>query len=264
MHLADGVLSSVPVAVSLNLCGALGAALVSTRSRGLGMQVAWTGTLAAFVLAVQALNLPLLPGASAHAMGAGLLTLALGPAPAILAMIGVLAVQALLLADGGITVLGINVLNMAVIPVLTVQLCRRAFGASRRGLMAAAVVGTTLGSTAGAASLTLALVYGAGAPLPLTASWLIGVQALAGLAEGVLTAFVVRHLYGRAPALIAGEALAAARWALDAPRAGVASADTRPLMVAACAIVVVLALLPLASSNPDALELVLDRLRTAR
>jgi cobalt/nickel transport system permease protein len=264
MHLADGVLSSVPVAVSLNLCGALSAALVGSRSRRLGAQVAWTGTLAAFVLAVQALNLPLLPGASAHAMGAGLLTLALGPAPAILAMLGVLAVQALLLADGGITVLGINMLNMAVIPVLTVQLCRRAFGNSCRGSMAAAVVGTTLGSTAGAASLTLALVYGAGAPLPLTASWLIGVQTLAGLAEGVLTAFVVRHLYGRAPGLIAREAQAEARVALDAPRVEASSSDTRPLKLAACAIVVVLALLPLASSNPDALEVVLERLRTAR
>lgn len=263
MHLADGVLSSVPVAVSLNLCGALSAALVGSRSRGLGERVAWTGTLAAFVLAVQALNLPLLPGASAHAMGAGLLTLALGPAPAILAMLGVLAVQALLLADGGISVLGINVLNMAVIPVLTVQLCRRLFGTSRRGLMAAAVVGTTLGSTAGAASLTLALVYGAGAPLSLTASWLIGVQTLAGLAEGTLTALVVRHLYGRAPGLITREA-EAARLSLDASRLDPSSSDTRPLKVAACAIVVVLALLPLASSNPDALELVLDRLRTPR
>lgn len=264
MHLADGVLSSVPVAVSLNLCGALSAALVGSRSRALGEQVAWTGTLAAFVLAVQALNLPLLPGASAHAMGAGLLALALGPAPAILAMLGVLAVQALLLADGGISVLGINVLNMAVIPVLTMQLCRRVFGASRAGLMTAAVVGTTLGSTAGAASLTLALVYGAGAPLPLTASWLIGVQALAGLAEGALTALVVRHLYGRAPGLITREREATTRVALDAPRADSTFEGTRPLKVAACAIVVVLALLPLASSNPDALELVLDRLRTVR
>ncbi|HMJ14476.1 MAG TPA: energy-coupling factor ABC transporter permease, partial [Polyangiaceae bacterium] len=150
MHLADGVLSSIPVAVSLNLCGAVSAALVGSRSRGLGEQVAWTGTLAAFVLAMQALNLPLLPGASAHAMGAGLLTLALGPAPAMLAMSAVLAVQALLLADGGISVLGINILNMAVIPVLMVQACRHLFGASRAGLMTTAVVGTTLGSSAGA------------------------------------------------------------------------------------------------------------------
>lgn len=263
MHLADGVLSSVPIAVTLNLCGALSAVVVSSRSRGLGEKVAWTGTLAAFVLAVQALNLPLLPGASAHAMGAGLLTLALGPAPAILAMIGVLAVQALLLADGGISVIGINVLNMAVIPVLTVQLCRRMFGASRRASMAAAVVGTTLGSMAGAASLTLALVYGAGAPMPLTASWLIGVQTAAGLVEGTLTALVVHHLYGRAPGLLAGQPEGSVRSALDAP-SGSASFDTRPLKVAACAIVVVLALLPLASTHPDALELVLDRLRTPR
>jgi cobalt/nickel transport system permease protein len=261
MHLADGVLSSVPVAVSLNLCGALSAVLVGGRSPGLGERVAWTGTLAAFVLAIQALNLPLLPGASAHAMGAGLLALALGPAPAILAMFAVLAVQALLFGDGGISVLGINVLNMAVIPVLAVQICRRVCGASRRGLMTAAVVGTTLGSAAGAASLTVALVYGAGAPLPLTAGWLIGVQSLAGLIEGILTALVVRHLFGRAPGLIAGEA--AARSALDAPGSS-GPADSRPLKVAACAIVVVLALVPLASSNPDALELVLERLRTAR
>src|SRR5688572_11387882 len=105
MHLADGILSSVPLAVGLNAVGGLGLAAAVRRARVGAEQVAWTGTLAAFVLALQALNLPVLPGASAHAIGAGLLVLAVGPARAIVALFAVLVVQALLFADGGLTVL---------------------------------------------------------------------------------------------------------------------------------------------------------------
>jgi cobalt/nickel transport system permease protein len=264
MHLADGILSSVSVTAGLNLFGACGVALAVKRSLGQLRTVAWTGTLAAFVLVAQALNLPLLPGASAHAIGAGLLTLVVGPAHAVVALFAVLVVQALLLADGGITVLGINALNIAVLPVLAITACRRAFGESRRGLMMTAVVGTLLGSALGAASLTLALVYGASAPAPLTFAWLLGVQSLAGLIEGALTALAVRQLYGRAPGLLAEHTAVAARTSLDEPPPAPLGKERLALKVAACAILVLLLLLPFASSSPDALEFVLERLQAER
>lgn len=244
MHLADGVLSSVPVLAGASVAGVSAVAAAARRSLSGDGEAAWTGTLAAFVLALQALNVPMLPGASAHAIGAGLLALALGPGRAIVALTAVLIIQAIALADGGITVLGINALNIAVLPVVAVYVARRTFGESRRGLMAAAVVGTLLGNLLGAVCLGTLLVAGASAPPGTTFGWLLAVQGAAGLAEGVLTALAVRALQGRAPGLLA-QGVHSTRsgwgWALIAT-------------------VLVVLLLPLASTQPDALELVLHRM----
>ena len=267
MHLADGIVTQAPAIVSMNLLGACAVGAAASYSLRQGAKgAAWTGTLAAFVLAAQALNVPVLPGTSAHVIGSGLLALALGPARAIVAGFAVLLVQALLLADGGITVLGLNTLNIAVIPALAVHGCRRLFGSSQRGLTLAAVVGVVLGNLAGASSLSLALTVGAGAPAAVTFSWLLGVQALAGLGEGALTALAVRGLLARAPALLHDRTRARANpQALDSeiPNAGDA-AKNGSIRRVAIALAVMIALLPLASANPDALEVVLEHVRTAR
>jgi cobalt/nickel transport system permease protein len=225
--------------------------------------VAWTGTLAAFALVAQALNLPLLPGASAHVVGAALLTLALGPARAIVALTAVILVQALLFADGGISVLGLNIMNIAVLPVLSVALLRRLLGPSRRALMAAAAGGALLGNVAGATLLATTLVLSAGAPAATSYGVLVGVQSLAGLVEGAFTALAVRALLGRAPALIVGRARGERIAALDELTPQQAQASRRGLRVAAFAVVAALALLPFSSATPDALEVLLQRLGAA-
>jgi len=260
VHLADGILRATPLVVGLDVLGAAALGIALERSLcDRARYAAWTGTLAAFVLAAQALNLPLLPGASAHVVGAALLTLALGPARAIVALSAVLVVQALLLADGGVTVLGINLLNLAVLPALATELARRLCGESARGRVVAAVAGTLLGNVAGACSLAATLVAGAGAPAKLTFGWLVGVQAVAGLAEGILTALVVKHLLGRAPALLGAPAMQMPRALDDEP---LPRARTR-WRALAIAIVAAIALVPLASATPDALELVLGRIGAA-
>lgn len=252
MHLADGILTNPAVLLGLDVAGGAGFVLAARRALvGSARDVAWTGTLGAFALAIQALNVPLVPGASAHAIGAGLLAVALGPARAILALGAVLLVQALLLADGGITALGINLLNLAVLPVLVVHAARLVLE-PRLGLPVAAAIGTAAGTVIGGASLAAALVLGADAPLGLTFGFLVGVQAVAGCIEGVLTALAVRHLRGRAPALVSRDVTSSApahAW--------------RSVAWAALAVGIAVALLPLASRQPDALESVLQRIQAA-
>lgn len=257
MHLADGIVSNAPLLVGLDLVGAAGVSVAVTRSVARdARRVAWTGTLAAFVLAAQAINVPMVPGASAHVIGAGLLALALGPSEAIVAMTAVLLVQALLFGDGGITTLGLNVLDMAVLPVLVVHGLRRLLGESKRALTWTAFTGTLVGTMAGAAVLSTTLVFGAGAPARMTFAWIVGVQGIAGLIEGVLAAIAVRHLMGRAPGLLARRA--------EAPLDRTATRESqRGLVWAAVAIAVALVLLPLASTQPDALEVVVQHLRLA-
>ncbi len=260
MHLADGIVTNGPLLVGLDLAGALGVSVALARSVARdSRRVAWTGTLAAFVLAAQAINVPMVPGASAHVIGAGLLALALGPAEAIVAMTAVLLVQALMFGDGGITTLGLNVLDMAVLPVLIVYGLRRLFGETKRGLTATAFTGTLIGTMAGAVMLSTTLVLGAGAPARVTFGWIVGVQGIAGFIEGVLAAIAVRRLMGRAPALLAPRAPGPV--ALD--HAVRERESHRGLVLAMVAIAVALMLLPLASSTPDALEVVVQRLHLA-
>ena len=71
------------------------------------------GVTAAFIFAAQMLNFPVAGGTSGHFLGAMLAVTLLGPWAAAIVMTVVLVVQALVMADGGITALGANVFNMA-------------------------------------------------------------------------------------------------------------------------------------------------------
>ncbi len=248
MHLPDGFVSSAPLLAGAALisAGAVSTSLSRVAREGRPGHLAWTGTLAAFALALQAINLPAAPGASAHALGASLLTLLLGPATAVVALSTVVIVQAILLADGGLAALGINIINIVLIPVGVVSLIRMLLGGSR--VRATAILGTLLGNVAAAACLSTLLVFSAGAPAGWTFATLVGIQALAGLVEGVLTSSAVVHLQKRAPRLFAS--------------AGSQTRGTRPRQMwawAAVGVGLLLVVVPIASSAPDALELVLAR-----
>ena len=66
------------------------------------------------------LNFPVAGGTSGHFLGAALAAILLGPWLACLTLAVVLGVQAFVFADGGITALGANILNMGVIGALLV------------------------------------------------------------------------------------------------------------------------------------------------
>jgi cobalt/nickel transport system permease protein len=75
--------------------------------------------MGAFVFAAQMINFPVGMGASGHLLGGSLLAIVLGPTPAALVMTAVIVLQALLLQDGGVLVLGANIFNMAIAGVFT-------------------------------------------------------------------------------------------------------------------------------------------------
>lgn len=248
MHLADGIVTSPTLLVGVNLVGAGALTLAARRvDTDDGRAVAWAGMLAAFLLAAQAVNVPLLPGTSAHVIGASLVTLAVGPALGIVAMAAVLLIQAFAFGDGGITVLGANVLTMAVLPALFVSFAARLFGVRGRGLLLTAVTGTVLGSVAGAAALAALLVFGAGGSANVAFPWLVGVQGLAAVAEGALTAIALGALERGGRALFR-------RSGNEPEERGGAFAWT------AIAIGIAVLLVPFASNAPDALERVIPQL----
>ena len=100
------------------------------------------GLAAAFVFAVQMLNFPVAAGTSGHLLGAVLAAVLVGPWAGALCVTVVLVVQALLFADGGLSALGLNVINMAMIGAFAgyglFVVPRRVLPATARGVVVAA------------------------------------------------------------------------------------------------------------------------------
>lgn len=138
MHLGNEAIT--PECAALTLMGAgigLAAAGVQIRRQPASReQVVLAAGLGALVFAAQAINVPVLPGASAHLVGGVLLAWMLGPSLGAWTMAVVLLVQGVVLGDGGLAAYGANVMNMALLPAGAVALGRRLPMAEGRWSMA--------------------------------------------------------------------------------------------------------------------------------
>jgi cobalt/nickel transport system permease protein len=167
-------------------------------------------------------------------LGAGVAALLLGPVWGCVSLGFVLAVQALAMGDGGVTALGANTLNMSIIGVLAACAAQAAFRGKQ--VVAAALVAGFVSTVAASAACAVELAISGVGSLGELASGLITPHLFVGLVEGVFTAAIVWAAAYR------GEP--AARRIAWAPLAAVA--------------LVVAALVPVASSQPDALEATLE------
>src|SRR5918994_3413994 len=157
MHMSDGLVNG-PTALGFGLVAVIALAVAATRARAdLDERTApMAGLVTAFVFAVQMVNFPILPGASGHLLGGALVAILVGPWVGSLCIAIVLVVQALLFADGGLTALGMNITNMALVGVFAghavAYALRRFATRSRRALLtvsfAAALVNTVVASLA--------------------------------------------------------------------------------------------------------------------
>ena len=116
MHIPDGFIDG-PTSVVAGLIAIAGVAFsLRMTARTLDeREVPVVGLVAAFVFAVQMLNFPVASGTSGHLLGGVLAAVLVGPYAGALAVTVVLVVQALLFADGGLSALGLNVINMALV-----------------------------------------------------------------------------------------------------------------------------------------------------
>jgi cobalt/nickel transport system permease protein len=213
------------------------------------------GLLAAFIFAAQMLNVPIAAGTSGHLLGAGLAAVLLGPWLATVSLTAVVLVQALLFADGGVVALGLNVLNMAVVaPWLawgTLRLARAALPRNPASDATATFLAGAFGVVGAAAAFGLEYALGGvgGAPVLLVAGTMLGVHAVIGVGEGLITAAVVGTIRSIRSDLVAGAHL-------ERPRA--APGARRRRLTSAAAVLAALALAaaagPLASSLPDGLD----------
>jgi cobalt/nickel transport system permease protein len=211
VHIPDGFIDvGTSAAAGLVATGALAVCVRKAADRLDDKEVPLAGLTAAFVFAVQMLNFPVASGTSGHLLGGVLAAVLVGPWAGALCISVVLGAQALLFADGGLSALGLNVVNMGVVGTFggyavflgLHALLRR----SRAGLTLAAGIGAGTGVVLAALAFTVEYaVGGTGGASPATVGVaMIGVHALIGIGEGVITALTVGAVVAVRPDLVHG------------------------------------------------------------
>jgi cobalt/nickel transport system permease protein len=167
------------------------------------------GLTTAFIFAAQMINFPVAGGTSGHLLGGALAAIMLGsPWAGTLCIATVLIIQAVLFADGGITALGANIFNMAVIGVwvgwLLTQTLQRLFGGSARRLPLAAGIAAAISVVVAAIFAAIELALSGTAPPLVVLPAMAGIHILIGIGEGLITGAVLAYLATARPDLMPG------------------------------------------------------------
>jgi cobalt/nickel transport system permease protein len=249
LHIPDGFLSTgVAVAGWVLAVLIVGQAIRQTRHQLGERQVPLMGILAAFVFAAQAVNFPVAAGTSGHLMGGALAAIILGPWAATLIMTAVISVQAFLFQDGGLLALGWNIINMGVLTAFagyaSYRLLLRLTGAASAARITASFAAAWVSVEVGAVATAIELAISRTSPLNMGLPAMAGVHALIGIGEGLITGGAISLLQASRPEVLQAGEQAPGRRGATFVAAGLLAA----LLIAAFS--------PLASPNPDGLEVV--------
>jgi cobalt/nickel transport system permease protein len=211
MHVPDGFLDA-PTSLATGAVAAVGVAVALRQARKeLDDRTApMAGLVATFVFAGQMMNFPVAAGTSGHLLGGALAAVLVGPWTAVLCISVVLLVQALFMADGGITALGTNVTLMALVGVaagwLVFVAVRRLLPKRVASVGPAAAVAALVSVPVAAAAFTLLFAIGGTAPVAvdtvLTA--MLAWHTVIGVGEAVITGLVVASVTAVRPDLVYG------------------------------------------------------------
>jgi cobalt/nickel transport system permease protein len=210
VHIPDGFINA-GTSLGAGVVGAGGLAVCVRRSRDTlaERQVPLAGLTAAFVFAVQMLNFPVAGGTSGHLLGGVLAAVLVGPWVGALCMAVVLLVQALF-ADGGLTALGLNIFNMAIVGALggyaIFATLRQVLPRSRFGVLTATAMASWLSVVLASIAFSAEYVIGGtGGVAPATVfGAMVGVHALIGIGEVVITTLTVAAVLAARPDLVHG------------------------------------------------------------
>jgi cobalt/nickel transport system permease protein len=211
VHAPDGFLTA-PTAITTGLisAGAIGGAIRASRPELDDDRIPLAGVTAAFVFAAQMVNFPVAAGTTGHLLGGALAAVLLGPSLGLLVVAVVVLVQALAFADGGLTALGYNLLNMSVVTSLggwaVFRGSRRLLPATRAGVTVAAAVAAFASVLLSAMAFSLEWLFGASAAVPFDRVFvaMVGVHAVIGVGEALITVGVLAAVLAVRPDLVRG------------------------------------------------------------
>ncbi len=213
MHIPDGFINApTSLAAGAVAAGGVGVSLRRAARTLQERQAPLAGLVAAYIFAVQMLNFPVAAGTSGHLLGGALAAVLVGPWAGALCVAVVLLVQGLLFADGGLSALGLNIINMALVTAwggyAVFLLLRRAMPATRTSVTVSA--GIAAGISVVLASLAFVVEYAVGgtggASVGTVLAAMVGVHTLIGIGEGIITALTVGVVLGVRPDLVYGAA----------------------------------------------------------
>lgn len=211
VHIPDGFINAgVSVGAGVVAACGVGVCLKKAGEELDDRQAPMAGLVAAFIFAVQMLNFPVAAGTSGHLLGGVLAAVLVGPWTGALCVALVLFVQALFFADGGLSALGLNVLNMTLIGTLggyvVFAWLRRLLPSTRPMVVGAAGIAAALSVVFAATGFWIEYALGGVGAAPLSAVFvaMIGVHSLIGVGEGIITALTVGAVLAVRPDLVYG------------------------------------------------------------
>ena len=211
MHIPDGFINGGTSLVAGGIAVGGTAVCLKQASKTLDdRQIPMVGLSAAFIFAVQMLNFPVAGGTSGHLLGGVLAAVLVGPWAGAICVTVVLFVQALLFADGGLSALGLNIVNMALVGTFlgygVFLAVRRLLPAKLSSVVMASGIAAALAPVLAAGFFTLEYAIGGNgaASIGKVAAAMIGVHVLIGIGEGVITAMTVSAVLASRPDLAYG------------------------------------------------------------
>jgi cobalt/nickel transport system permease protein len=224
MHIPDGYLSPQTFVPLYAVSAGFWTVGLRKLKRELAVkQVPYLSMAAAFSFLIMMFNIPIPGGTSGHAVGGGIIAILLGPWTAVIAVSVVLVIQALVFGDGGVTAIGANCFNMAIVmPFVSWWVFRAFAGRAKSGsrLLMGAFLSGWIGLSAAAFATGVELgiqpviAHGPGgaplyAPYPLS----IALPAMFfehllvfGPFEGIITMLLVKYFYSTDPDFAAASA----------------------------------------------------------
>jgi cobalt/nickel transport system permease protein len=198
MHAPDGFLNpGTAVVTAVISMVVVGFSLRQARAQLSERAIPLAGIAAAFVFAAQMFNFPVASGTTGHLLGGALVAILLGPSVGTVVVTIVVVVQALVFADGGLTALGYNVLNMAVVTsyggYAVFRLLRKVFPSTTGGVVGATGLAAWASVVMAAVAFAIEWLFGATAPIPFDQVFtaMVGVHALIGIGEALVSALAV-------------------------------------------------------------------------
>lgn len=251
MHLPDGFLTAntwIPAwIVSL---GGIGFSFRKVSKSFKEKTIPMMGVTSAFIFAAQMINFPVIGGTSGHLLGGVLAAVLLGPFAGAIILTIVLTAQCFLFQDGGVTTLGANILNMAIVGTMggyyVYSAIRKLLGGDK-GILIGVIVASWLSVIFAASACAIELALSKTSPLSITFPAMAGIHALIGIGEAIITFLIIKFILKVRPDFIFIEGDFKMR-----------KKDILIVLLIAIAIGVVLS--PFASKLPDGLESVAIKL----
>ena len=254
MHVPDGFMNvTMSAATGVISFGTLWAYIRSAKDLIADKFIALTGMMSALIFVLQMINFPIAAGTSGHLLGGALAVIVLGPRLGLICLSVVVIIQSLLFADGGLSALGVNVLNMAIVTSTTswfiVKYWIKLIGKNKTSIVSVSVLAGILSVVFSSIAFTIQYAIGGTISIPVGTVLLAMVTThfIIGFGEGIITALIITLLIRVRPDLI---------YAYE-------RSDENTTKVSFYGLFIILILLlslvtPFASSSPDGLESVAE------